>query len=520
MANWYVRPNTGHNGTRDGTSYTSAWGGWSEVVWGVSGVAPGDTLYLCGAHTSTSNITVGVHGATNEAGRVFISGAYSLDPGSITFTGSGFLNCARAYTEITDLILTGHTNTTVVFLHGSGSFSNYKRLDIRCNGGVGINLYAIDGQHHSDVLIDSCRFSGTTYNTAGSASALHYYLEATNATGSVQNLTITNNIFENLNTARGAVHLRTDSDVNTASVIQGIVCSYNTFRNIKGKPMEISNGTDIYGVAAGLQVKYNVMTDCYLDESSRTLGGCTFYGFTYSTALGKPDISYNRFENVVGRAGAVNVFYGTYNIHHNYANGLLTENIDGNGILIDHVCDETDVWANEMYNIKGNPLYSNSGCAIMVLDATNCRIWGNLFSNVYVGIHIGPAGSGQSCSIFNNTIDKVELYGVDVSEYATKAAAIVKNNIITAKSSTALAVRNVGSAWTNEDYNYFYGFASPSNHTFGANSVTSFPQLRNYFPLSSVLDGVFVSMSVDKESVLFNNPPTRGAYQYVTRGIR
>jgi len=34
MATWYVRPNTSHSGSRNGTSYATAWGGWTEIVWG------------------------------------------------------------------------------------------------------------------------------------------------------------------------------------------------------------------------------------------------------------------------------------------------------------------------------------------------------------------------------------------------------------------------------------------------------------------------------------------------------
>lgn len=49
-ANWYVRPSTGGvYGSDNGTSYANAWNSLSDVVWGVSGVNTGDTLYVCGS---------------------------------------------------------------------------------------------------------------------------------------------------------------------------------------------------------------------------------------------------------------------------------------------------------------------------------------------------------------------------------------------------------------------------------------------------------------------------------------
>lgn len=524
MATWYVRPTTGHNSTRNGTSYSTAWGTWAEIVWGVSGVAPGDTLYICGTHTASANYTPGVHGAVNENGRVYIKGNYEPDPGKIIFT-DGFFNHARAYTEISDLILVGALNTTVIFMHGSATYCNYRNLHITANGGAHMNLWAIDGQNHSNILIDSCVFTGKTYSGAGNNSAIYYYLEATNATGSVSNITITNNLFVDLDTARAAVHLRTDSDVNVASVISGVVCDYNIFRRIKGKPFEITNGVDILSHGAGLKVRYNDMEDCARDGQSDTLGGCTFYGFGPSTSLGRPEISYNRFVNVSGRAGAVNVFYGPFDIHHNYANGIYSKEIDGNGILIDHGCNDTNAWANEMHNLPGSAGNDNSGCAIMVLDATNVRIWGNLFSNVNVGMHIGPAGTGQSCLLYNNTIVGINLYAIDLSQFATEAAAVVKNNIFIGATPSVVSVRNGGGAWSLENYNCFYNFTVPSGHSFGANTLTSNPLLysnylvRDSSPVKHA--GNYVANKVDLLDNYYNNPPSIGAYEYVVeRGVR
>jgi len=66
--NWYVRngvysgnnrdnliPETGVYGEQNGTSYENAWNGLTSIVWGESGVEPGDNLYICGDHIYEHN---------------------------------------------------------------------------------------------------------------------------------------------------------------------------------------------------------------------------------------------------------------------------------------------------------------------------------------------------------------------------------------------------------------------------------------------------------------------------------
>src|SRR5688500_10002169 len=98
MATWYVRPDTSHSATRDGTSFATAWGGWSSIIWGGAGITAGDTLYVCGTHSAGAILGVGAHGATSSS-RVTIRGDYAGDPGSIIFTtGNFYLNVNRSYT--------------------------------------------------------------------------------------------------------------------------------------------------------------------------------------------------------------------------------------------------------------------------------------------------------------------------------------------------------------------------------------------------------------------------------------
>src|SRR6476646_3156549 len=109
MTTWYARPDTSHSGTRNGTSYATAWGGWTEIVWGASGVNAGDTLYICGAHTYSAQTTIGAHGSSSDANRTTIRGDYAADPGSITYSGAAWMDSVRNYTSLVALTIIGTT---------------------------------------------------------------------------------------------------------------------------------------------------------------------------------------------------------------------------------------------------------------------------------------------------------------------------------------------------------------------------------------------------------------------------
>lgn len=63
LGNFYVRPDTSHSGTRDGTSYATAWGGYSEIVWGSLGADT--TLWVCGTW-SDINFTIDAEGTSGH----------------------------------------------------------------------------------------------------------------------------------------------------------------------------------------------------------------------------------------------------------------------------------------------------------------------------------------------------------------------------------------------------------------------------------------------------------------------
>lgn len=91
-ASWYL-DNTA-SGSANGTSWANAWTDPASVVWGVSGVKAGDTLYISGGSTSqtyTNGFTVGASGTA--ANRITIRvGQDAGHNGTVIFDGQQFGN--------------------------------------------------------------------------------------------------------------------------------------------------------------------------------------------------------------------------------------------------------------------------------------------------------------------------------------------------------------------------------------------------------------------------------------------
>lgn len=63
---WYVRPlDSTVYGDENGLSYSNAWNGLKNVVWGDNGVKAGDTLYVCGLHVYKTNTMANIANQAN-----------------------------------------------------------------------------------------------------------------------------------------------------------------------------------------------------------------------------------------------------------------------------------------------------------------------------------------------------------------------------------------------------------------------------------------------------------------------
>lgn len=531
MAIWYVRPDTSHSGTRNGTSYANAWGGWSEIVWGGAGVVGGDTLYVCGTHTMTSTLSVGTHGASSDSARATISGEYAADPGIMiaTSAGSFYMRQPRNYTNVVGITFRNYSNLCLL-LDNSASHCDVRRcrfeMGTLADGAThALNIIGTTGLTFTDLVLDGNYFTGRIINGTNATGAISWNISAA-AVNAITRLTITNNTFENLIVVRGAVRLQTSATAGAGTALTDIVIDGNTFTNVEGVCIDVGSGFTAYGTHNGIKVRRNVIRGVIQSTVDTAMGGAiSLFGFGPSTtaSFGANEIAYNTATNVEGPNGFCNLFYGSYLVHDNYAANLSTQTIDGNGVIFDHGCTSSYVYGNRFYKLTGKAGVSNSGVGIMVLDSTTCYAFGNVVNGAKVGVHLGSAGTGQSCEVTGNTFANCSLYGIDLLLGADEANCTVKNNAFTAASGSAVSVRNAGAAWSGEDYNGFFGFAAASGHTLGTHDVFSNPGLTSdqTLTLSSPLLAAGVHFGYgwryrDADGKQRPNPPSIGAFDTAT----
>ena len=450
MATWYVRPDTTHNsGTRNGQSFHAAWGGWSEIVWGGAGIAAGDTLYVCDAHTYSAIITVGAQVAT-QGSRITVRGDYSGHAGSITFTaGAYYLDANRNYMTITELAFVAGDNACI----SPGGTPN-KELRITncrftCAAEPAIKFRAFSGWGYEDTLISGNTFTGGNAPLLGGC--IQWYVTGA-LSSTVKRLTITNNTFTG-NTARATILLKAlyGTALETCT-IEDLIIYGNKFQNCNGVAIEAeckkTVSSVVVGACKGIKVYGNKITNQGLNGTLG--GGIVPSGFEASTTpgFGTNDIYNNRCFGLHGLTGFCNPLYGTYRIFNNYAENITTIDIDGCGVLPDHGCHDTEIFGNEFRDIHGDgsATYTATGFGILVLDATNITCYGNLVVNCQVGIGFGNKAAGQSSNIYNNTFANCAQHGVYMVGGADNTSNLVRNNIFTGNGLAAVQVDSA--AWT------------------------------------------------------------------------
>lgn len=504
MTTWWVRPDATHSAVRDGTSYETAWGGWSEILWGTpSGVRglTADTLMVCGVHL-VSNISVGAHGAANLAQRVTIRGDYTPDPGAIILSGSAYMTMSRSFTELLNFEILGGTASSVVYMLGS-TFQGVRWKGVKIHrpfgGGSGLVFAGDNNNNYTDVDIEDCQFSGDYLNGTNSTGCISWLVSATNALSTMTRISVKRNYFVDADTGRSIVHFRTEDDTSTSTRMEDMVLEANWFVRCRGLPMELSHGHKQFGIGAGLRVRRNRIRQCYQDAANIGFGGVSLRGFTSSARLGRPEYAYNDIDGLQGPAGGVNVFFGRYDIHHNKIRNISTTTIDGNGILFDHGCQDSRVWANLIEDCPGRPGVANSGCGLMILDSIGVKGWGNIVRRCKQGVFYGSKthpDTGnvdyQSSDLFNNTFVECQEVGVRLLVSASPNLNTFRNNLIVGAAGAGASVNSLVT-WTGESNNRFVGFLVPSGHVYGTGTLTTAPTnvTPDYFPkIGSSLLGV------------------------------
>lgn len=499
MATWYVRPDTSHNTTRNGTSYATAWGGWGEIVAG--SMAATDTLMVCGAHSYSDATKVTHKTGTSTSARFIYDGGYAADPGSIAFSGSAYLVTNNSNVSLRNLTITGN-----------GVFHNANKINVDytgcefSGGAYGVAVGATNNGVTTGITFDSCDFHDFT--GTGQSGAISLLIYATGANYTATGWTITDCTFHDCTASDNVIHIRSESDT-TAVSFGDITISGCSFEDCRGFPIRIVNdaGTPTNGAVT---ITDNIFTNC--TEQSAGNGGNQIYGTVIT-------ISGNMLNGVHGAGGGFNVFYGTeVMIEDNHIEDVTTGTIDGNGILIDHGNDNVTVRRNTIKNCTGKSGVSNSGCGVMILDATNVQVYSNTIEGGRVGLWVSQAnGKTQSAQIHHNTVVGPTVYGMYVGQYATRAAIVAKNNVFTG--SVPFVYDQTTGGWTGEDYNVVYGMTASTNHTDGAHNITSDPLLSSDYKPSSASPcigaGVYVLPgATDYRGLAFrHDAPSIGAFE-------
>lgn len=503
MADWFVRPNTSHSATRNGTSYATAWGGWDEIVWGVSGVNTGDTLYVCGAHsyTAVKSITAAVTGIT-------IRGDHSSGAGSLSFTGTNiYFNVNRSSTTVQSLTITSQDRCIVPSGTPQTGFT-LKNCTLNGSSMPCIDFLAINTWGWINTTIDGNTFNGGTGGGAGAA--INWWPQSAISTYH-ENLKITNNTFNGCSATQGTIVLLGTTTSASSVHIYDLEVSGNTFTNCGGSAIKAY--VPLTGQNKGLKICRNTITN--QARVGDLGGGIVVGGFTQTTTanFGQNVIEHNVADGLQGTTGFANIMYGSYIIRHNSAKNISSVIYDGTALLFDHGSDGCVAHGNYFENMSG-PTDFTAGAGIgIIYEATNITCYGNVFKNCYMGVYYGNQTSGRVSNIYNNTFIDCVLAGIHGNPTTFPSDSnYCKNNVFTAKSISALAIRYDSGAWNRESTNVFYGFSTGTQAP-SSTSLTTDPALdAAYRPQSSQVkrSGAYLG-GKDYYGKHFYNPPNMGA---------
>lgn len=529
MATWYVRPDISHNTVRDGTSYSTAWGGWSEIVWGSGGVFASDTLYICGTHLLSSVTNVGNHTGSVGTEAIF-RGDYIQDVGTLSFIVGGTYLVPKSHSKWKNITIQGVSRCIL-----SAALTNHVMENVTFIGGTNpiFSLPSTSVHNHSDISFLNCYFTGGgAASVSGSHAAFDWFCSTAGAQSTVTRLTFDGCTFKNVNlsgTARGVVGLRSQEITDSASIVKDFTFTNNIIEDCRGYAVELFDGhsiyatTPIYGAWKGIQIVNNSIKNIQTENTGILGGAFSLFGIDNSTtsSFGLNKISKNKIKNVAGQAGGINLGYGTALIEQNTIDTLTTTSIDACGILIDIGAKDCIVRKNTILNTLGKTGVFNSGCSIMVLDATNSFIYGNKTKTSKCGLFFGTMTVGNTAYVFNNTfLDNKEI-GIYIASGSSRSTIFVNNNIFTCLENTnAVSIQDTVGSWGNENYNYFSNSFLPAiNHTMGDNNVVIPIKLQNiFFPAfssSSIASGTYLGNFQDNFSSTFQNPPSVGAFEYI-----
>lgn len=492
----YVRSSGGVYGTEDGSSYANAFDGFGDISWGggAGQVGPGDTLYVCGAHTAM--LTVGVVGESGS--NIVLDGACPDDAGTVNVGATATMAIeqrsvpeGRDYITVQNLTLIGGTTATI-HCNGSGSSDcrgnvyqdnaitasvsgssvggiavrNPRDTIIRRNdlngaglGGRGIllddpvgNAYPLNANN----LVDDNDIYGWTWfgiRFAGFSDAVFLQYP-----GTISN----NRVHDN---GDGIYHYRTT----------GVVTEYNTVYQ--------NNLTSTFGEGYGLAstLSANGTWRGNISHTNRTKGLEPWYSDA-STASEYTDILFNTF---YGNGTGGEDFHCAIHMNNNGSNVNFPNTVIAGNVVI------------------------GSQCGINVYRGTTGTVTNNTIINPTAksGIFIGS--DAANLTIINNIISTGAIPGVWTSDSGIGSGVVFSHNLYDAAIT--------GTAFRTASTNYALAQVTTPEPTALTESLAFLgPSARDYrlrAESSNRRGGTATTSCIDKRARVCWLPPDIGAYQ-------
>lgn len=522
MTTWYCRPAGAHGNSQDGTSYDTAWLGWSAVVWGVSGVAGGDTLYLCGTHDLTATVTVGVHGATSGTGKTVIRGDYPGDPGVLSVSVAGvYFNMNRDYTSLRGVKITHTVSATNTCTFANASNIDYTSCEME-KGTTGVNITSSAAK--TDIMVDGCHI----HDLIGTLGSTGRGVQLQKSTASIVHarLTVKNCTFDRC--LDRAVSLVSTDTVWSTSPIHDVTITDNIIRNCGSAAIILlgcpSDGSDHVPVALRATIARNECRDNGTPAGDTGQPGnisvrgwadvliennsvwrCTAQGAGIQTA-------YNR--NITIRHNDIReITSGTQTAQ--FQSGLP---IDANGIFFDNFTDGGVAYGNYISDLAGTG-HVNSGVGLAFWQARNCRYYGNVVERVQRGCSYGAAEE-TGCAVVGNTFADCARGVHKTSSTALLGNIDIRNNVFTGADGADYGMYSPGNESASWGYNAISGFSTAySGFTAGTGDITSDPLLNPDGTLKPGSPCIGAGKTLDIPLLAydgrpFTNPPSIGAREF------
>lgn len=439
-------------GTANGTSLANACNGMADAD---CLKANGDTVYICGAWT----------------------------------TG---VSLATASTVIYDLNCNGESAAIfnvagIAWTIGAGGTYTLKGGTLSTSSNVCVYVVGADGWTIDGVTFTGCTGAAINFDTAADADNWTIknstFLNNTNACITIidtatagidwANGTIDNNTFTSCNkdgtSSRGAMRF-TIANANATATFTGWAITDNTFS-------DNGNGQDVVDIDLGVQPTVvalrNQVVNFTIARNSSTGSGplMTLKGLSGGT------IEDNVIRQFTGACGLLCIFWSTGTvIQDNEATDGVPITIDGGGIDIDTGNDAIYVRRNFLARNTGSGT-TNTGYGIMILDAGNNYVYGNVAVGNKYGLFLGDEnGVTADNYVFNNVFSGSTANGVYMTTTLNAVQHQIYNNAIT--SNTGYGIEGNGSTDQTMNYNAVYNNAGGgySNQASGANDVTADPQ--------------------------------------------